>query len=838
MMRLSSAVARLGVAAAISLSGLSAGARETLTTPDWNITLTDFGYSDFMLDNTPGFEGREYLSGEWGAAVGYQVAGRPLVSPKWFEPHFIYPDWTTNSDFIVVTPIRQIAVNSAGLAIAESVIRNADLEIALHYEILDTVLGTPMGQTAASATTPGASLRSNRYVLKQTCSIKNITASPITNLQLFQLLHGLNSQRGHYDDRAHSGPFSDARYDVSLVGTDQWSIGSASAPHGLEDYIGFHSSVAPSAFEIGHYGIAGNGLDNHVTGKPSDGVHLSIEANWLTAPFSTRKGTDAFNPASRWVSGAERWDLADLAPGASASLDVILSIRTGTKVAAGLNSAGGGLGGADHIGGLDFVFDEVTAAGTCFSQYSKASPAEVAIRIAEGQISAPDFATLGGVTQLWEVEFSGTFNNEVGLTFAYDPSLIPQGLDPNLLCIYQYDGHNWQALPATVDASAGTIQVAATSLSVFALGTLSQSTYEVTVTADPGDQGTVSGASTYAEGASVTLLATAEPGYVFSNWTENGAVVSSSPSYTFVISADHHFQAHFISVGTDLAVTTRSLPVNGGSTGGDGVYPVGSMATITATANPGFKFDRWLLNGTQVSTAPDFNLVVTGNLELIATFKPVFTVTALIEPAEGGEVTTEGVYEPGQLAVVRARANPGFTFVQWTQNGLPVGSDPTLRYTVTGDRTLVANFIATSVITVQPSDESAGTCSGGGTYETGSTITLNATASSGHIFLHWTADGETIGTTPTLSYQVSTSQTILAVFAAIPPLQLVSAESGGNSLTLSWPESASGWILQESITLAPDSWADSPRTIEVTGGFHRITLVPESGKRFFRLRHP
>ena len=47
----------------------------TLANPHWNITLTDFGYSDFLLDNTPGFEGREYLSGEWGAAVGYQVSG-------------------------------------------------------------------------------------------------------------------------------------------------------------------------------------------------------------------------------------------------------------------------------------------------------------------------------------------------------------------------------------------------------------------------------------------------------------------------------------------------------------------------------------------------------------------------------------------------------------------------------------------------------------------------------------------------------------------------------------------------------------------------------------------
>jgi hypothetical protein len=57
----------------------------TLANQHWNITLTDAGYSDYLLDNTPGFEGREYLSGEWGAAVGYTVEGGAVVSPLWLE---------------------------------------------------------------------------------------------------------------------------------------------------------------------------------------------------------------------------------------------------------------------------------------------------------------------------------------------------------------------------------------------------------------------------------------------------------------------------------------------------------------------------------------------------------------------------------------------------------------------------------------------------------------------------------------------------------------------------------------------------------------------------------
>ena len=36
---------------------------------EWGALMTPEGYSDVVLDLRPGFEGREYLSGEWGAAI-------------------------------------------------------------------------------------------------------------------------------------------------------------------------------------------------------------------------------------------------------------------------------------------------------------------------------------------------------------------------------------------------------------------------------------------------------------------------------------------------------------------------------------------------------------------------------------------------------------------------------------------------------------------------------------------------------------------------------------------------------------------------------------------------
>jgi hypothetical protein len=292
----------------------STGGSMQLDNPNWNITLTDFGYSDFLLDNTPGFEGREYLSGEWGSAVGYTRNGN-TVDPTWMEPNFMFPDWRTNSDFTVVQGIHLIGSNLDGLPIAQSVISNGDLEITLRFEMVDTVTGTPMGVKPASAAGAPISVNSNRYVMNQTFTVKNISGVQITNVQLFHLLHGFISQRGQYDNRSYVGKLPEYQYDMTMSGVDAGAAGDQSSTVGLEDLIGFHSKVAPSAFEIGHYGIENNGIDDHSVGKPSDGVHLSIEDNWTNGPYLARKNRDTFAPADRWISGAQRWELGTIAPG-------------------------------------------------------------------------------------------------------------------------------------------------------------------------------------------------------------------------------------------------------------------------------------------------------------------------------------------------------------------------------------------------------------------------------------------------------------------------------------------------------------------------------------------
>jgi hypothetical protein len=454
----------------------STGGSMQLTNPNWNITLTDFGYSDFLLDNTPGFEGREYLSGEWGSAVAYTRGNGNHVAPKWLEPNFMYPDWKTNSDFHIVQGIHIVGSNLDGLPIAQSVISNGDLEVTLRFEMVDTVTGTPMGVKPASTAGAGLSVNSNRYVMNQTFTVKNVSGAQLTNVQLFHLLHGFISQRGQYDNRSYPGKLPQYQYDMTMSGVDAGAAGTQSSSIGLEDLIGFHSKVAPSAFEIGHYGIEGNGIDDHSSGKPSDGVHLSIEDNWQNAPYLGRKNRDSFAPANRWISGAQRWELGSIADGQSVSFDIVLSLLTGTKVVVtggNGNTSGGGScnGGSTHSGGVDFEFEDIDQEGTFFGEYSEADDDEMLEREVEGEFTTPAFELPNGTRrQRWNLNYSGTHTGSIKLKFAYNPALLPAGYDENQLVIYHFRNGQWEKLVCKVDPTTNTIEAITPSLSPFMLG--------------------------------------------------------------------------------------------------------------------------------------------------------------------------------------------------------------------------------------------------------------------------------------------------------------------------------------------------------------------------------
>ena len=333
--------------------------------------------------------------------------------------------------------------------------------------------------------------------------------------------------------------------------------------------------------------------------------------------------------------------------------------------------------------------------------------------------------------------------------------------------------------------------------------------YTIGVTANPTAGGTVTGAGDYAEGATVTLTATAATGYTFANWTKNGSVVSTNASYTFTVNGSGDYVANFTL--NSYAITATANPTAGGTISGAGTYNHGATATLTATAATGYTFVNWTKNGTQVSASATYSFTVTEAASLVANFTlNSYQVTATANPAVGGTVSGAGTYNHGATATLTATAAEGYTFANWTKNGTQVSTSATYSFTVTEAAALVANFtLNTYTITALVNPENAGTVTGAGTYSHGATVTLTAIANEGYTFVNWTENGNVYCTNATCTSTAAGDRTLVANFEIATVQHTVSLTSGWN-----W------WSGNQEITLAQ---------VEAALGTSGLYIVSQTG---------
>ena len=215
--------------------------------------------------------------------------------------------------------------------------------------------------------------------------------------------------------------------------------------------------------------------------------------------------------------------------------------------------------------------------------------------------------------------------------------------------------------------------------------------YTISVSANPTNGGTVTGGGTYQQGQSCTVSATANSGFTFTNWTENGNVVSTNANYTFTVTGNRTLVANFTVQNYTISVSAN--PTNGGTVSGGGTYQQGQSCTVHATANTGYTFTNWTENGNVVSTNANYTFTVTGNRTLVANFiQQQFTITATADPTNGGTITGGGTYTYGQSCTLTATPSANYVFINWTKNGIQVSTDATYTFTVTESASYIAHF--------------------------------------------------------------------------------------------------------------------------------------------------
>ena len=189
--------------------------------------------------------------------------------------------------------------------------------------------------------------------------------------------------------------------------------------------------------------------------------------------------------------------------------------------------------------------------------------------------------------------------------------------------------------------------------------------YTITATANPTAGGTVTGAGTYYQNTSCTLTATANTHYEFTNWSSNGAQVSTNPTYTFSVTASGSYTANF------TALQPHSVTCNPVENGSISANPTtaykNETVTLTATPTSGYFFSTW-----DVRDATNNSITVTDNqftmpdsdVTVGATFVSGCTIT--VAEVEHGTVTasTTGA-APGTVVTLTATPESDYYLSTW-----------------------------------------------------------------------------------------------------------------------------------------------------------------------------
>lgn len=179
-----------------------------------------------------------------------------------------------------------------------------------------------------------------------------------------------------------------------------------------------------------------------------------------------------------------------------------------------------------------------------------------------------------------------------------------------------------------------------------------------------------------------------------------------------------------------------------GSVSGGGEYKNGDQATLEATPYSGYHFDKW----NDGMTENPRSVIVHENISLKAYFSkvPYYTINVTSNNTSWGTVSGGGTYASGSTVTIKATPKSGYSFEKWNDGN----TSATRTITVTGNATYTAQFKSNTTyytITVTSNNTSWGSVSGGGSYPSGSTVTIKATPYSGYAFDRW-SDGNTSAT--------------------------------------------------------------------------------------------
>ena len=290
-------------------------------------------------------------------------------------------------------------------------------------------------------------------------------------------------------------------------------------------------------------------------------------------------------------------------------------------------------------------------------------------------------------------------------------------------------------------------------------------TYRIAASSMPIEGGSVSGGGDYEHGEVVTLIATANEGFIFVNWSENGVQVSDQEVYTFNADENRDLVANF----EQITYTINATAGQGGSIdpSGDVVVVEGNDQEFAITPDVGYEIDDVAVDGTSVGAITTYKFEdVTADHTIEASFKlKTYTITVTPEPAAGGEAGGGGLFNHGDQVTVVATPSEGYAFINWTEAGIEQSTEKSYIFTAEEDRNLVANFKTTHIITATSGDNGAISPSGDVTVIDGNDREFTMTPDKGYEVEDVLVDSVSVGAVSSYTFEnVTANHTIHVTF--------------------------------------------------------------------------
>lgn len=222
--------------------------------------------------------------------------------------------------------------------------------------------------------------------------------------------------------------------------------------------------------------------------------------------------------------------------------------------------------------------------------------------------------------------------------------------------------------------------------------------YPVIVTKNIPESAAVSGVYNqyYPYGSTLDLDVVVNTGYQFIGWynynkaLRQEELISTNKELSISIDEAKNIICKTAHIGSIIAEVNDE---QAGRVVGTGYYNIGTVVTLVAAANSGYKFNGWQKNGQIVSTNSQLTLTVGENSQVYtAMFAPLFTVKIETNNTKYGSVEVSGNNGLGDQIILTAIANNNCSFVGWVYDDQIISTDKQFNLTMLGDLSIKAVF--------------------------------------------------------------------------------------------------------------------------------------------------